>query len=42
MLGVIKEDIRRVVREFYANGRMVKGSNSSFIVLIPKRKVRME
>lgn len=27
----------RVMHEFHSNGRLVKGSNSSFIVLIPKK-----
>lgn len=35
---VVKEDIMRVMREFYENWRLVRGSNSSFIVLIPKKE----
>lgn len=34
---IIKNDLMRVVHEFHSNGRLVKGSNSSFIVLIPKK-----
>jgi hypothetical protein len=34
----IKDDFIRVMREFHENGRMVRGANSSFIVLIPKKK----
>ncbi|GKU94281.1 hypothetical protein SLEP1_g7800 [Rubroshorea leprosula] len=36
MWDVIKADIVNFVREFQQHGRMVKGSNASFIVLIPK------
>jgi hypothetical protein len=34
----IKDDFVRVMEEFHANGKIVKGANSSFIVLIPKKK----
>jgi hypothetical protein len=34
----IKEDFITVMGEFHSNGRMVRGANSSFIVLIPKNK----
>jgi hypothetical protein len=34
----VKDDFIRVMREFHSYGRMVKGANSSFIVLIPKKK----
>ncbi|GKV53163.1 hypothetical protein SLEP1_g59701 [Rubroshorea leprosula] len=34
----IKSDIVDFVQEFYSNGRLVKGSNASFIVLIPKKE----
>lgn len=34
--GIVKEDVMRMVREFHTNGKLVKGCNSSFIVLIPK------
>ncbi|XP_058741211.1 uncharacterized protein LOC131613570 [Vicia villosa] len=33
----IKQDFLRVLREFHEHGRMVKGANSSFIVLITKK-----
>ncbi|GKV50258.1 hypothetical protein SLEP1_g56970 [Rubroshorea leprosula] len=36
MWDVIKADIVNFVREFHQHGRLVKGSNASFIVLIPK------
>lgn len=35
---MIKDDILRMLREFYDNGRLVKGLNSSFIALIPKKE----
>ncbi|GKU95921.1 hypothetical protein SLEP1_g9218 [Rubroshorea leprosula] len=38
MWPTIKQDIVDFVKEFWANGRLVKGSNSSFIVLIPKKE----
>lgn len=34
---IIKTDFIAFLEEFHANGRMVKGSNSSFICLIPKK-----
>ena len=33
---LLKDDIWRVLNEFYENGRLSKGVNSSFIALIPK------
>lgn len=33
----IKEEFFRVMREFHSNGRIVKGANCSFLVLIPKK-----
>ncbi|GKV09758.1 hypothetical protein SLEP1_g21207 [Rubroshorea leprosula] len=40
MWPILKEDICEFIYEFHSNGRLVKGSNASFIVLIPKmRKV---
>ncbi|GLU02749.1 hypothetical protein SLE2022_199870 [Rubroshorea leprosula] len=36
MWEVIKDDIISFVREFQQHGRLVRGSNASFIVLIPK------
>ncbi|GKU86405.1 hypothetical protein SLEP1_g936 [Rubroshorea leprosula] len=36
MWEVIKDDIINFVREFHQHGRLVRGSNASFIVLIPK------
>ncbi|GKV05101.1 hypothetical protein SLEP1_g17145 [Rubroshorea leprosula] len=38
MWPTIKQDIVDFVKKFWANGRLVKGSNSSFIVLIPKKE----
>ncbi|GKU89286.1 hypothetical protein SLEP1_g3443 [Rubroshorea leprosula] len=34
----IKQDVVAFVKEFWVNGKLVKGSNSSFIVLIPKKE----
>ncbi|GLT48336.1 hypothetical protein SLA2020_219680 [Shorea laevis] len=34
----IKDDVIQFVVEFQKNGRLVKGSNASFIVLIPKKE----
>lgn len=34
----MKDDLLKVVFEFHRNGRCVRGSNSSFIVLIPKKE----
>ncbi|GKV22579.1 hypothetical protein SLEP1_g32439 [Rubroshorea leprosula] len=36
MWEVVKDDIINFVREFHQHGKMVRGSNASFIVLIPK------
>ncbi|GKV46006.1 hypothetical protein SLEP1_g53030 [Rubroshorea leprosula] len=36
MWEVIKQDIIGFADEFYTNGKLVKGSNASFVVLIPK------
>lgn len=36
--GIVREDVMRVMREFHSNGKLVRGSNSSFIVLIPKKE----
>jgi hypothetical protein len=33
---VIKGDFERFMDEFHSNGRLVRGANSTFIVLIPK------
>lgn len=35
---IVKEDIFIMMDEFHSNGKLVRGSNSSFIVLIPKKK----
>ncbi|GKV36164.1 hypothetical protein SLEP1_g44325 [Rubroshorea leprosula] len=35
---VIKADIRDFLMDFHTNGRIVRGSNASFLVLIPKRE----
>nr|KYP66721.1 Transposon TX1 uncharacterized [Cajanus cajan] len=32
----VKEDIVRMMKEFHANGKLPKGTNSTFITLIPK------
>jgi len=32
----LKEDVTRFVSEFHRNGKMAKGINATFIVLIPK------
>lgn len=32
----MKDDIKKVLNEFHLNGTWPKGSNSSFIALIPK------
>lgn len=34
----IKDDLGRVFKEFHENGRLAKGCNPSFIVLIPKKE----
>lgn len=36
--NILKVDLMQVLHEFHANGRLVKGSNSSFIVLLPKKE----
>ncbi|GKV31769.1 hypothetical protein SLEP1_g40435 [Rubroshorea leprosula] len=36
MWDLIRGDVMGFVNDFYQNGRLVKGANSSFIVLIPK------
>ncbi|GKV19324.1 hypothetical protein SLEP1_g29604 [Rubroshorea leprosula] len=38
MWPILKEDICEFMCEFHSNGRLVKGSNASFIVLIPKKE----
>ncbi|GKV25367.1 hypothetical protein SLEP1_g34816 [Rubroshorea leprosula] len=35
---VIKADIMVYLKDFHTNGRMVRGSNASFLVLIPKKE----
>ncbi|GKU90664.1 hypothetical protein SLEP1_g4631 [Rubroshorea leprosula] len=35
---VIKEDVLKFLMDFHKNGRLVRGSNASFIVLIPKKE----
>ncbi|GKV12444.1 hypothetical protein SLEP1_g23583 [Rubroshorea leprosula] len=37
MWSTLKEDICDFFREFHRNGKLVKGSNTSFIVLVPKK-----
>lgn len=34
----IKEDFLRMIHEFYMHGKLVRGLNQSFVVLIPKKK----
>ncbi|CAI8607559.1 unnamed protein product [Vicia faba] len=34
----VKADFKRVLEKFHKHGRIVRGENSSFIVLIPKKK----
>ncbi|GLU16530.1 hypothetical protein SLE2022_329610 [Rubroshorea leprosula] len=40
--GCMKEDFLRFFEEFHQNGRLVKGLNSSFLTLIPKKMNPME
>ncbi|XP_057779790.1 uncharacterized protein LOC130998388 [Salvia miltiorrhiza] len=35
---VVKEDLLQVLKEFHENGKIPKGGNASFIVLIPKKE----
>ncbi|XP_057798040.1 uncharacterized protein LOC131014167 [Salvia miltiorrhiza] len=35
---VVKEDLVQVLKEFHENGKIPKGGNASFIVLIPKKE----
>lgn len=35
---IIKDDLSRFFAEFHANGKLVRGSNSSFVALIPKKE----
>lgn len=35
---IIKADLLRVFSDFHANGKLVKGCNTSYIVLIPKKE----
>ncbi|GKV38004.1 hypothetical protein SLEP1_g45962 [Rubroshorea leprosula] len=35
---VMKEDVLKFLMDFHKNGRLVRGSNASFIVLIPKKE----
>ncbi|XP_057775476.1 uncharacterized protein LOC130994451 [Salvia miltiorrhiza] len=39
---IIKEDLIEVMKEFHSHGKLVKGSNPSFIVLIPKKNTTSE
>lgn len=36
--AIVKEDFMRMLNEFYFNGKLVSGSNPSFIVLLPKKE----
>ncbi|GKV33735.1 hypothetical protein SLEP1_g42199 [Rubroshorea leprosula] len=38
MWPILKNDIYEFISEFHSKGRFVKGSNASFIVLIPKKE----
>lgn len=35
---ILKINLMQVLHEFHANGRLVKGCNSSFIILLPKKE----
>lgn len=35
---VMKEEVVAFVQEFHRNGRLVRGLNAAFIVLIPKKE----
>lgn len=35
--GIVREDLVRVFNKFHANGKLAKGTNSSYIALIPKK-----
>lgn len=35
---IIKTDLLKVIEEFHSNGRIARGCNTSFIVLIPKKE----
>lgn len=37
-LHIIKDDFLRMLEDFHLNGNLVRGLNTSFIVLIPKKK----
>ncbi|GLT59681.1 hypothetical protein SLA2020_324880 [Shorea laevis] len=37
MWSTLKKEICEFIREFHRNGKLVKGSNASFIVLVPKK-----
>lgn len=36
--SIIRRDLMRVVNEFHENGRLMRGCNTSFIVMIPKKE----
>ncbi|GKV49125.1 hypothetical protein SLEP1_g55890 [Rubroshorea leprosula] len=42
MWEVLKEDIVGFIQEFHENGKLVRGLNESFIVLIPKKENPLE
>ncbi|GKV27064.1 hypothetical protein SLEP1_g36275 [Rubroshorea leprosula] len=42
MWEVLKEDIMGIIQEFHENGKLVRGLNESFIVLIPKKENPLE
>ncbi|GKU92859.1 hypothetical protein SLEP1_g6527 [Rubroshorea leprosula] len=44
MWEIVKDDVVKFIEDFHTSGRLVKGSNASFIVLIPKKEnpVRIE
>lgn len=35
---VVKDDILKLLDEFHSNGKLVRGLNSSFVILIPKKE----
>ncbi|XP_057811281.1 uncharacterized protein LOC131025504 [Salvia miltiorrhiza] len=39
---IIKEDLLKVLKEFHANGKLTRGCNTAFVVLIPKKTAASE
>ncbi|GKV09906.1 hypothetical protein SLEP1_g21339 [Rubroshorea leprosula] len=42
MWEIVKDDVVKFVEDFHTSGRLVRGSNASFIVLIPKKENPMK